>query len=77
MTILSMIVCVIFCKSLCKCSVLNSFDISSTFAIVLSDFLLLLKPVVILVFIVCKAVMVENIVLNPCWCVWLCKFLVM
>ena len=48
----------------------NAFVMSSLIAIVY-------KPVVIVVFIVRKAVIVECFVLNPCWCVWLWKLFVM
>ena len=77
MMVLGMFVCVILCRSLCKCTVSNAFDMSSSIAIVTSGIFLLLEPVVIVVFIVCRAVIVECFVLNPCWCVWLCKLFVM
>ena len=44
----------------------------SAIAIVVSG-VFLLKPVLIVVFVVCKAIVVECFVLNPCWCVWLYK----
>ena len=72
-----MFVCGILCRSLNKCTVLNAFGMSSVMAIVLSGGFYLLKPIIIVVFIVCKAVMEECFVLNQCWCVWLCKMFVM
>ena len=76
LTVLGMFVCVSFCRS--KYTVSNAFDMSSAIAIVVSGvFFFMLKPVVIVVFIVCKAVMVECVVLNQCCCVWLCKLFVM
>ena len=65
MTVLGMFVRVILCICLCKCTVLNTFSISSAITIVrLGVFFFLLKPIVIVVFIVCKAVMMEYVVLN-------------
>ena len=64
------VICVILCRSLCKCTVSNAFDMSSAIVIVLSGvFFFLLKPVVIVVFIVCRAVIVACFILNQCWCV--------
>ena len=63
MTVLGMFVCVILCRSLCKCTVSNAFDMFNAIAIVLSGvFFFLLKPVVIVVFIVCRAVIVECLI---------------
>ena len=75
--VLGKFVCVILCRSLCKCTVSNAFDMSSAIAIVLSGGFFLLKPVVIVVCIVFRAVIVKCFVLNLCWCVWLCKLFVM
>ena len=47
------------CAILYKCTVSNIFDICSAIAIVRSGGFFFLKPVVIVVFIVCKAVIVE------------------
>ena len=55
----------------------NTFGMFSAIAIVLTGSFFLLKPAVIVVFIVCKAVIVECFALNPCWYVWICKLLVM
>ena len=65
------------CGILCKCTVSNGFDMSSAIAIVLSGGFFLLKPVVIVVFIICRAVIVKCFVLNPCCYMWLCKLFVM
>ena len=72
LTVLGMFVSVILCRSLCKCTVSNIFDMSSAI-LFFQVFFFLLKTVVTVVFIGCKAVMVECFVSNPCWCVWLCK----
>ena len=58
------------------CTVSNALDMSSAIAIVLHC-VFLLKTVVIVAFIVCKAVIVEYFILNLCWCVYLWKLFVM
>ena len=75
MTVFGLFHCVILSRNLCKSTVSNAFDMSSAIAIVPSG--VLLKSVVIVVIMVCKAVLRECFVLNLCWCVWLCKLLVM
>ena len=77
MMVLDMFVCVILCLSLCKSPMSNAFDMSSAIAIVLSCVCFLLNPILIVVFIVCKAVIVDLFDLNPCLCVSLCKLFVM
>ena len=60
-----------------QCTVSIAVDMSCAIAVVLSGGLFFLKPVAIDVFIVCRAVIVECFVLNPCCCVWLCRLCVM
>ena len=67
--VLGMLVCVI----LCKCNMLNAFDVSSAIAIVFFRCFFLIETCHDCCIIVCKAVIVECFVLNPCLHMWLCK----
>ena len=66
MTVFGMFVCNILSVSVCRCTVSNALDISSAMASVRCGGLCWLKPVLIVLFIVCSAVIVECFVLNPC-----------
>ena len=54
----------------------NAFDMTSAIAIVFSGGLFHIEPVITTLFIVCSAAMVECYILNPCWCVRICKLFV-
>ena len=54
--------------SLCRCTVSNALDMSSAMAIVRCGGLRWLSPVVMMLFMLCSAVLVERCCLKPCWC---------
>ena len=63
------VVCRSLCVSVCRFTVSNALDISSAIASVLCGGLCWLKPVVMMLFILCRAVVVECCFRKPCWCV--------
>ena len=65
--VLGMLVWCILCMSLCRWTVSNAFDMSSAMATVRLGGFFWLKPVVIMLLMVCSAVVVECCVLKPCW----------
>jgi len=68
MTVFGMSVASSLSISLCKCTVSKAFDMSRATATVCCGGCRLLKPVVIMLFMLCRAVVVECLVRNPCWC---------
>ena len=70
MMVLGVDVCNSLFSSVCKLTVSKALLISRAIASVRCGGLFWLKPVVIILFIVCNAVVVECCVRKPCWCVW-------
>ena len=67
--VLGMLVLCILCISVCRCTVSKAFDMSSAIVTVLWGGFCLLKPCVMVLFMVWRAVTVECFVRKPCW--WL------
>jgi hypothetical protein len=66
--VVGMVVAWILVISLCRLTVSNALDMSKATATVRCAGLFLLKPVVMMLFTLCSAVVVEWLVLKPCWC---------
>ena len=63
--------------SVCMLTVSKALDMSSATTMVLCGGAFWLKPFVMLLFRVCRAVVVECLALKPCWCVVCGMFAVM
>ena len=68
MIVLGVEVCNSLCSKVCRLTVSKALVISRAIVSVRLGGLCWLKPVVIMLFIVCSAVVVECFVRNPCWC---------
>ena len=75
--VFGMLVLCSLCMSVCRFTVSNDFERSRAIATVLLGGFLLLKPLVIVLFISCNAVVVECLCLKPCWCGGMIVLLVM
>ena len=75
--VLGMLVLCSLWMSVCRFTVSNAFERSRAIATVLFFVFLLLKPLVIVLFISCNAVVVECLCLKPCWCGGMVVLLVM
>ena len=74
--VLGMLVLCSLCMGVCRFTVLNGFKRSRAIATALFYFLLL-KPLVIVLFISCNAVVLECLCLKPYWCGGMIVLLVM
>ena len=68
MIVCGMFVLSILSVSLCRCTVSKALLMSNAIIIVLCGGCNLLKPLVMVLFMLCNAVVVECLVLKPCWC---------
>ena len=66
--VLGVSVCSSLFVSVCRFTVSKALDMSSAIASVLCGGLCWLNPVVMMLFIVCSAVVVECCLRKPCWC---------
>ena len=77
MIVFGVFVCSILFMSVCRLTVSNAFDMSRAMASVRFGGLFALKPVAMMLLIVCSAVVVECCFRKPCWCGWGVKLWVM
>ena len=75
--VLGIVVLWSFCIRRCRFTVSKALDMSSATVIVLWGGFAWLRPWVMVVFISCRAVVVECLVLKPCWKLWEGMFVVM
>ena len=75
--VLGMLVLCNLCIRVCRLTVSKAFDMSRAIASVLCGGFCWLNPCVMVLFMVCSAVTVECLCLNPCWCAGGVMFCVM